>query len=170
MFGAMPQPSQPMPAAMPQPGQPMFGALPSPSQPASVQGAPLPVPAANQMNANSYKPFMPSEAPATEEAQPQSCDPFAAMMGSFEQMAIQKKQEQTYNQYNQQNNQYGNEDDPYYDEQDNHQDYGPSQGDLIASLQSNPGMLTDALSKLSANPELQQQIGDQNLGMLTNLA
>ena len=68
MFGAMPQPGQPMPVAMPQPGQPMFGALPSPSVPAPVQGAPLPVPVANQMNANNYKAFVPSQAPATEGA------------------------------------------------------------------------------------------------------
>mgnify|MGYP006088507223 CR=1 FL=1 len=81
------------------------------------------------------------------------------MMGSFEQMAIQKQEHQQYNQqYNQQQqfNQYGNQNDPYYDEQDDGQDYTPSQDDLIASLQHNPGMLTDALSKLSTNPQLQQ--------------
>ena len=96
MFGAMPQPGQPMPVAMPSPGQPMFGAMPGPSVPAPVQGAPRPVPVAGQMRANQYKPFVPSQAPATEGAQPQSGDPFAAMMGSFEQGAIQKKQEKTY--------------------------------------------------------------------------
>ena len=53
------------------------------------------------------------------------------MMGSFEQMAIQKKQVEDYNQ---QHDQYGNEDDGYYDEQDDGQDYTPSQDDLIASL------------------------------------
>lgn len=89
------------------------------------------------------------------------------MMGSFEQMAIQKKQVEDYNQ---QHDQYGNEDDGYYDEQDDGQDYTPSQDDLIASLQHNPGMLTDALSKLSTNPQLQQQLGGQNLDMLNNLA
>jgi hypothetical protein len=31
-------------------------------------------------------------------------------------------------------------------------------------------MLTDALSKLSTNPQLQQQLGGQNLDMLNNLA
>lgn len=67
--------------------------------PAPVPGAPLPVPAAHQMNANQYKPFVPSQAPATEGAQPQSGDPFAAMMGSFEQTAIQKKQVPTHDQY-----------------------------------------------------------------------
>lgn len=167
MFGAMPQPGQPMPAAMPQPGQPMFGALPSPTVPAPVQGAPQPVPVANKMDANNYKAFIPSQAPATEGAQPQSGDPFAAMMGSFEQMAIQKKQAQ---EANQQYNQYDNGNDGYYDEQDDGQGYPLAQGDLIASLQQNPGMLTDALSKLSTNPELQQQLGGQNLDMLNNLA
>lgn len=150
----------------------MFGMLPSPSVPAPVQGAPLSFPAANQMNANNYKAFVPSQAPATEGAQPQSGDPFAAMMGSFEQMAIQKKQvpHSNNNNYNQQYNQYGNENDGYYDEQDDGQDYTPSQDDLIASLQHNPGMLTDALSKLSTNPQLQQQLGGQNLDMLNDLA